>query len=503
MAAKQSRLVTNSDRWSYLWLSFGNILLMFSNGRWSIPIATWLFPVFLIHFFRTQKTVFRLIVGAVFFVTAYIFIYWQILSLEALSPMFRISSGTAVGLLFFLPFLADRLLTPQLKGIISTLVFPFSWVTIEYLISLISGSWGALAYTQYGNLPLMQVVSLTGIWGISFLITWFASIVNFLWENEFVWSKIRRLVWLYSAILVLVLFYGGVRLSLFPSASGTIKIASILNPNKSFVSRFFQPDFKERESIRNQTTKEQGDFLKRSREAARQSAKIVVWQEYAVSLLKEDEASFIKRGCELANQEGIYLVMVYATLPQDFPTRPWKNKLVWIDPKGNVLQEYTKSKPAPPLEPIQGGDGIVPIITTSFGKIASVICADQNYPNLIRQVGKARAGLLLVPSLDWKSVSPLHTQMGIFRAIENGCAMVKSTGEGLSVAVDYQGRILTTLDYWNTKEKVMISNVSTKGVTTVYSQIGDLLAWLCMIGLVAIIGLTVFGRRATGIRRNT
>ena len=104
------------------------------------------------------------------------------------------------------------------------------------------------------------------------------------------------------------------------------------------------------------------------------------------------------------------------------------------------------------------------MLSTPFDKIASVICADQNYPTLVRQAGKGKAGLLLVPSLDWKSVSPLHSQMGISRAIENGCSMVKATGEGLSIAVDYQGRTLTTLNYWNTKEKIMVSNVPVKNV---------------------------------------
>ncbi|MBI9088131.1 MAG: hypothetical protein JEZ12_02820 [Desulfobacterium sp.] len=146
------------------------------------------------------------------------------------------------------------------------------------------------------------------------------------------------------------------------------------------------------------------------------------------------------------------------------------------------------SKPAPPLEPILPGKGIIPVIATPFGNIASVICADQDYPGLVRQAGNKKAGLLLIPSLSWKSVSPLHSQMGVFRAIENGCSMVKTTGEGLSIAADYQGRTLTSLDYWNTKAKIMVSNLPVKSVTTVYAQLGDVLAWLCTIGFLLLAG---------------
>jgi apolipoprotein N-acyltransferase len=481
-----------NKNWSLLGLLLGTILLMFSNGRLSVPTATWLFSVFFIRFFRGERTFAGLTAGGALFVSAYIFISWQILSLEALQPVFRLGSGMALGLLFLLPFLIDRFLSPRLRGYIATFVFPCIWVTIEYLISLVNGSWFSLAYTQYGNLPLMQAVSITGIWGISFLLTWFASVANHLWENEFNCSKSKGLVCLYCAAFAAVLLYGGAKLTFFYPFSTTIKVASVLSTNKNFVDWLFQPGFKERKSIRKQSITEQDYFLERSRAAARQGAKVVVWQEYAVSLLKEDETTFIQLGTELARQEAIYLVMVFAVLPQNFPRQPWENKLVWINPDGNVMQEYKKSKPAPPLEPILPGDGIVPVVNTPFGKIASVICADQNYPSLVRQAGRAGAGLLLVPSLDWKAVSPLHTQMGIFRAIENGCAMIKTTGEGLSAAVDCQGRVLSALDFWNTEERVMYSHVPIESSATIYQFIGDSFAWFCILGCVVLTGFAFY-----------
>jgi len=102
---------------------------------------------------------------------------------------------------------------------------------------------------------------------------------------------------------------------------------------------------------------------------------------------------------------------------------------------------------------------------------------------------------MLVPSWDWKEIDPLHTQMAVFRAVENGFSMVRQSGEGLSMAVDYLGRTLSTMDHFMTEDHVMISHVPKKGIRTIYSYVGDLFAWLCCAGLVIIVILFVIRLR--------
>ena len=46
-----------SNRKSFLWLAIGTILMLFSNGRWIIPFATWLYPIFFLRFMRLQKPI--------------------------------------------------------------------------------------------------------------------------------------------------------------------------------------------------------------------------------------------------------------------------------------------------------------------------------------------------------------------------------------------------------------------------------------------------------------
>jgi apolipoprotein N-acyltransferase len=86
--------------------------------------------------------------------------------------------------------------------------------------------------------------------------------------------------------------------------------------------------------------------------------------------------------------------------------------------------------------------------------------------------------------------------MAVFAAIQNGFSMIRSTYEGLSIAVDYQGRVLAAMDDFTTEEVVMIANVPMEGVTTIYSRIGDLFAWLCVVGFVSVVGWAVVRRKA-------
>jgi len=87
-----------------------------------------------------------------------------------------------VGMSFvmFIPFLIHKLIGGKVKGFGATLVLPLAGVTVEYLFSLISpyATWGSIAYSQYGNLQLEQLLSVTGIWGISFMLYWFYSTMN-------------------------------------------------------------------------------------------------------------------------------------------------------------------------------------------------------------------------------------------------------------------------------------------------------------------------------------
>lgn len=487
--------IKSYQKWSYACLVVGAVLMYFSNWTWAFPAATWLFSIFLLRFTRTQKIPTGLIVLCSASIIVGVASMWKLLAIEAIPPSFRVVSGLAVGVIFFLPFMADRLLVSKMPGVVATLVFPCAWTALEYLKSLGGGSWGALAYTQYGNLPLMQLASITGIWGVSFLITWFASITNFVWEQQFAWVKIKKIAILYSLIISFVFLSGYARLATTDDIKDTVCIASVTN-QRDFVTRFYKPDWTDRKSAYKFMQKDLNYLFDATKSSAQAGAKIVFWQEYAVSVMEENEQEFIERAKKIAQEEQIYLALAIGLFPLNYPDQPWQNKLTWIAPNGKVIDNYLKLKPAPPLEPIIPGKGGISILDTAYGRIASVICADLDYPSLMHQAGTHNADVLIIPAQDWAAVDPLHTYMAVFRAIENGLSMAKGTGGGVSIAVDPYGRTINTSDYFNSTQTQMISCLPSKGVVTVYSRVGDTFAWLCILGFSIMSGWGyVIGRR--------
>lgn len=497
MKEKQSETHVIEDRWSYLWLALGAILFVFGNGWRPVPLATWLYPIFMLRFIRVQKPLWGLITALIVFIIGYFILSYGVLPGAPL--LLTIIISIIVGIFFVLPLLADRLISPHCRGLVSTFVYPLAYITLEYLYELaVGGNVGLLSYTQYGNLPLTQIVSVTGIWGLGFLIIWLASVVNYAWEQEFNWPKIKNVVGIYAGIIAAVLLFGGARLALFPPETKTVRVASITTPG--IMTQFMElikshkvPPLKDTlNTIDNLTVK-----------AAQFGAKIVFWQEGAAIVTKNDEAAFITHGRELAHKEKIYLmlsmtVLISPPVKEHPEIKIAENKIVLINPAGEVAFEYLKHHLVPGIESpyYVSGQGKIPTLMTPYGKISAVICHDLNFPIFINQL-KSEIDILLVPSFDWKEITPMNTYRGTFRALEHGYSLIRCTGEGLSIAVDPYGRTLAALTYFNTDEHIMISDVPTKGIKTIYSRIGDLFAWLCIAGFVVIIVRTLFRRKVT------
>ena len=472
------------DRQSYIWLGIAFVLLIFSNGRWIIPVASWLGPLFMVRFLRSQKPLKGLAIGYVLLVVVF-FISWK-----GMVPIPFISlyilTGLLIGLIFLLPYLLDRLLYFRFTSFLVTLVLPVSWVTVDFINAKLNpyGHWGMIAYSQHGNLPLLQILSITGIWGVTFLMAWFASTVNWVWENNFDWRKIRHGFVIYTSIIVAVLLFGGARLIIFPPEANTVRIASVSAP----VPRGSISDLTEEEKAAKvlDDKKIHDTLFKLSQVGVRSGAKMILWPEANAQIEKANESELIKRGRTFAQQERVYLSMgLFTAIPGQYRR---ENKTITIDSNGKIISIYIKSRP-PPGEPSVIGDGIIPVMDTPFGKISSVICSDMDSPFHLRQQSvEAGIDIMLAPSWDWREIDPLHTWMTAYRGIENGFSIVRHTNDGLSQATDYQGNILASMDHFTTDEHVMISQVPTKGTKTFYSHIGDVFAWLCLAALTLMIG---------------
>ncbi len=482
---------------SLVWLALGGLLQVFGFGLWTIPAAAWVVQLFMLRFSRRVKP----LAGALSIWLAF-FIANSIANTGSTHVMPLALYLAVMGLvsgLFVLPYLADRLIARRLPGFVSTLVFPVAWVTMELINSRLNpyGTWSSIAYTQYGNLPLMQLVSVTGIAGITFLIAWFGSVGNWVWEGNFNWATVKRGVLIYVGVWSLVILGGGARLAFAPSEGEAVRMATIGTPAfytaqaEELAYRLMldpQLSTEDREKILRIFREEQDWFLESARREARAGAKIVAWNETGTLVLDTDEDAFLKRAREVARQEQVYLVMGVGTAhPGKWPAGD--NKTVLITPAGEVAFTYFKTRLVPGSDTSYAvpGDGHIPTADTPYGRIASAICYDMDFPDHIVQVGRADVDVLFAPSADWRAVGPTHSLMAEFRAIENGVSLVRPARWGVHSAVDPYGRTLAKMDEFTPEQLVMVAQVPVRGVRTVYSRIGDLFAWLCVAGLLGAI----------------
>lgn len=67
---------------------------------------------------------------------------------------------------------------------------------------------------------------------------------------------------------------------------------------------------------------------------------------------------------------------------------------------------------------------------------------------------------------------------------------------------DPYGRILATMDHFSAGERVIVAQVPTQGVRTFYPLIGDLVGWLALAGVAAMVAIVLIRQRkasATGV----
>jgi len=472
----------------FLWLALGGVFRFFDFGKWNIPIAAWLSPVFLLHFSHQNNPLVGIsIIWIVVFLAAY-FPYMGVIPVPGIGFPLVIAAYSTV---WTLPYLFDHLLFASMPGFLSTIIFPLTWVVVEYINSKFNpfGTWGSVAYTQYGNHSLVQIASITGIWGITFLVTWFGSTLNWVWENQVNWEVVQGGVFTYGLILITVLIFGGMRLALAHSTK-TVCVAAIGWPDelvdRNKVMQIFGTELSSeiRQEFRQTSKKLQDYFLEKIELEADSGAKIVMWPEANVMILKEDEPTFLESAKRVAIKQQVYLLMGVATVQLE-ANKPLENKAILMNPRGEIVSSYTKTRLVPGFEVMKGvsGDGKIRTYDSQYGRIASAICFDMDFPNLIRQAGRANVDFMLIPASDWEPIKYLHHNQAVFRAIENGASMVRAARWGISAAVDAYGHTLAVMDSFLADNKTMSVQLPVTGVRTIYSRIGDLFAWLCMAGL--------------------
>ncbi len=482
---------------NFLWLLAGCVFLLFMGGKWNLPVTTWLGSIFFLRYFRVQRGFWEIVLAFPFILLAS-HIYFIGLA-EQVELGFKILIAVSFTLYIITPCLIDRFMYRKVNNqFLSTLVYPLSLIVVQFMLSYVEQLGTILHWTgsMFSFKPLIQLVSITGVWGPSFLVGWLASIINLLWEEKFELKKVKLPVSVFTGLFLLIVIWGSIRLAFFAPVSGTVKVGSVIagfEEDNMFYK--YEDDMSETEKLREKekyralTFKIQDELFAASEKLIPSNINILSWASGNAVVFAEDEAALIIRMQNFAKVNQVYFFPSLLVLG-DYKG-PDQNHVLAIKPDGFIAYDHYKGR-NPDASLYQGS--LIEFINTPYGKIASPICFEMEFHRLIRQAGQNGVDILIVPGDEpARGAANMHTEISMFRAIENGCSMLRTTLEGLTMGADYQGRILSQLDFYKTlKNRTIITELPVKGVKTLYSRAGDWFAWLCVILLVLFIASASF-----------
>ena len=483
-----------------LWLLIFGLLNLFASGRWTIALAAWFAPIFGIRYLHTYPK------RRKFFF--FYLVLWLTLAIPwyGATPIFgpfHFVFMAVNALLAAVPYFLDSVIAPRLRRdgrlpFIATFTFPLAVTALEFLTSTTNplGNFGAVGYSQYAIPVLTQITAVTGMLGLTFLVSWFPAVVNWAWENEFDWQRIRTGIVTFAAVFLIVVGYGVIRLVTAPPVGTleTVPVASftLVENHMDELNKLL-----EEEGIvayRRETQVVHEQYLSMTESAIGDGARIILWPEMAIIGIEENVQAVIAKGQALADEGDVYLAMPTFTIYPE-SDRLAENVLFVAGPDGSIDIKHVKYG-GNILEGTLRGSSEIEAVDTEYGRLAGIICWDTNFPNIVRQVGRQDVNILLSPSKEWDGINPLHAEMAVFRALENGTAVVRQADEGLSIVVDGYGRTLASGEGLADSGNYLLAAVPTSSPSTLYPAIGDIVGIIALLGLVAlIIGTLIFGRK--------
>lgn len=480
----------------YLWLVIVAILGFFIGSKWNIPLAGWLAPIFAIRFFRDSDKAWRDFL--LFWLASAIstIVSWQGATfMSMIHPAAEAGFFLLMAPLGLLPYVIDRVYFRRFgSSAWLTLVYPVAATAMDYFSASGSpfGTFGAGAYSQRDFPAVMQIASVTGLWGITFVASWAASLINHLWESGF---KPTRLAWTFVGLLALILGLSFGRTLLPLPAGQTAQVAGFSLPAGKLSGLMSQLQAGDEAGFRQAVDEIHAQELDQIRSLAQQGADIVVLQEGAGMGYSDQVEALMANAAALAKEEGIYIV-----LPTfDFGRTPPENVVRILDPNGKVVLTHIKYG-GNDFEGTLKGDGVLQTVETPYGKLSAVICWDADFPNTIKQAGAQDVDLLFVPVNDWLEVKDIHQGMATFRAVENGMPIFRQSGQGVSSVIDAYGRELNRVDMFEENAAgftgLQLVETPSGSVNTWYPAVGDLAGIAALLGMAGLlIGMFITRKR--------
>jgi len=503
------------------------LFLILSFPTFDINFLAWfgLVPLFLA--IRNQSLKFTLSLSFLSGIAFFMGVFYWINFVKGIKLHHYIIFGVYLGLYFvifalFLHLIRKRTNYPLI------VIAPALWVGTEYLRShagFMALPWALLGHSQYLNLPLIQMSSLVGTYGISFIVVLVNSAIAdftgyWIERRQQVESLGLRNTPVFRGLVVLaiiLMLLGAGWISLPSNPSGKSLSVSVVQGN-------IPQEIKWRREYREQIISKY-EIL--SEEASNSKPQLIVWPEASTPGFILGDKVLGQRMVAMVRRFNTYLLAGSAEYPK-FGKRPIKlksgNTALFFSPEGKVLGQYLKIRLLPFGEyvPYEGvfpwPEFVVPKGMNSdlagtdlilFGvngtKFGTPICSEVMYPELCRRMVTEGAEFLVnISNEAWfgKSAFPYQfLSVCVFRAVENRVNVVRSTNTGVSGFIDPYGRIVAKLTRGDKEifvEGTLTQNILLSSPGTFYTLYGDILAYGCIAFSVGLVVLVLLGKGRYG-----
>jgi apolipoprotein N-acyltransferase len=379
------------------------------------------------------------------------------------------------------------------------LVSPLVWVTTElgrtYIIT--GFPWVLLGYSQVTVLPVAQLASVFGVYGLSALVVSVsagAAVVA-------IGSEPKRFVPLAVAVAAVVLAagWGSVRLNASSlTTSGETLRVGMLQGNVDQAEKW---DPRRANGIFS-------DYLRKTETAIAGGAQLVVWPEASTPFTFEDDVQATQVLRDIVRRSKVPLLLGSNQIEHG-ATTTYYNSAFLTREDGSTAGVYRKMHLVPfgeyvPLKKIlffaapltedvgefsAGQSGV--LLPLDGHPVSTAICYEIVYPALVRAFAASGSELLITITNDaWfgRTSAPFqHFEQASMRAIENGRYLVRAANTGISGVVDPYGRVVAQTGIF--EPAVLVEQVRLIRASTIYTRIGDAFAYASVLITLALLVL--------------
>ena len=377
------------------------------------------------------------------------------------------------------------------------------WVVLEWAQSwIITGfPWELLGYSQYRNLPLIQIVSITGIYGVSFLLAVFNASLS-----QALIFRPRRITYISPPLFLLALAatLGYIRLQELDASSDSDDQIQV-----GIIQGNIPQGEKWKEGRSQRSTEKYLDLTRQLVQIERSTAfDLIIYPETALPfpLNHPTYDSYRQRIISLAQEIEVPLLVGALKRTSDNQTL---NRAFLFDVDGRVVGSYDKVHLVPfgeylPLpwlfQYMEGltaesgafahGTGFsslpLPLRGDRVLPFGVFICFESVFPEITRALVQEGAQFIVNTTNDaWfgQTAAPYqHLSMAIVRAVETGRPLLRAANTGISAVVEPSGRIVQTTQLFDTK--VLSVSISPSTELTPYVRYGNFFVGMCGLVLV-------------------